>query len=457
MDQGNIGDVSPLYMSYDVTKNYLYDVQVRSLEEYSMMVSVIHSFECDEAVGEIRRLLLVQGEEDTNNLFMIVKNHLPINSLIRVILKEVNVTIQLIYDEMKRFLGTILGSDKSIFIGNFVFNWQGVINPRETVLRVIKSTTLSVKEKFEISCRYLFDEHEISTLFNNLTQEDKDYYFNFGNFTVLHDFFIFNWVMTLNVQYLEEFNERLLGMHDLVFINYVIFHFNSEMAVKHLFDNIPLADHNDKYEILDRIILEPENHIINIVMYMLFTLNEDALFHRYAYEILTRLVKNSRWHDTFIRYFRLLRNHVENDMYLSLIYDVLMGMRHLLKIEDGVGKYTTIWREFVQLIPIRETNFMRNTFGQEYAKKVFELLTYQDINLINLFLSIDIEENQNVTNKFYELTTIYFDSFAEAFRQNSNNIGMFLRMVIKSEDQVTQLLTRLQFTEEEVLRIMSSN
>ncbi|KAL7630938.1 UNVERIFIED_CONTAM: hypothetical protein RMT77_018778 [Armadillidium vulgare] len=118
-----------------------------------------------------------------------------------------------------------------------------------------------------------------------------------------------------------------------------------------------------------------------------------------------------------------------------------MEIRIMLKL--GLRKYFTLWDEFVQLIPIREINFMKNMNEKDYAEKVFHLFTYQDIKLINFFITTDIGENGNIGDAFYELATTYFDLFAKVYHQCSNNNESFLKKVIKSEDKISLLLPRL--------------
>ncbi|RXG55011.1 hypothetical protein Avbf_12872, partial [Armadillidium vulgare] len=71
-----------------------YGVQVKSLRESCKLKAVLNSFECDEAVQEMRRMLIDKGQKDTSNLFTIVKNDLGIEILPWCIEEEVSLVIQ---------------------------------------------------------------------------------------------------------------------------------------------------------------------------------------------------------------------------------------------------------------------------------------------------------------------------------------------------------------------------
>ncbi|KAL7630939.1 UNVERIFIED_CONTAM: hypothetical protein RMT77_018779 [Armadillidium vulgare] len=448
MNQYNNTGTNPLYLNYDLSKNYLCGVQVKSLRESCKMRAVVNSFKCLEAVQEMRRMFIDKGQKDTSNLFTIVKKDLRIEILPCCVKEEVSLVIQQVYDEIKRFLTMInLESDRPLFAGNFAFNWQGGINPRETVLRALDRNIFSAREQFEFSCKYLFDQDIILRYFNKLIPHNIELYFNgYLNASKSHTFLIFYWLFKFSTEYFED--------HEAYTENRVNIHFMSEIFFDSQYKLIPCTELAIKYlfgifkvilsyrDFVDHLIREPETPRINILMYLLFNLRDEKIFTRYAYEILTRLIENPRWHAIFIKYFTLLRNHVEASKYLSLVFNVLMEIRIMLKL--GLRKYFTLWDEFVRLIPIRENNFMKNMNEKDYAEKVFHLFTYEDIKLINLFISTDIGENGNIGDAFYELATTYFDMFAEVYHQCSNNNESFLKKIIKSEDKVSHLLPRLR-------------
>ncbi|KAL7638163.1 UNVERIFIED_CONTAM: hypothetical protein RMT77_011788 [Armadillidium vulgare] len=474
MDQDDNEDINSLYLNYDLSTNYLYGVQVKSLKETSMLQAVVNSFGCDEAVQKFTSELQGLDDEDANNLFYIVANKLQIQSLPMTLVFEVRLVIVQVFDEIKRFLASIfLHSDKYFFLGNFVFNWQGGINSRETVLRVLNRNILSTRERFEFSCKYLFDENLILTHFNNLIPYDIEQYFiNYLDISTVHRFLIYCWVWKFSVGHFNmaltnfEVWRNYLFANSTFFTRFFSFVLYNELAVKYLFEifnNIIPSSYSDLFEnfgnvsvyhyVLHDLLREPYSLKINSVMYLLFQLREDEFFTVYAYEILSKLIKNSRWHDTFIRYFRLLRFHVRNGRYLSLIHTVLIKMWVRLKAGGNARKCINIWRTFIQLIPIWEENFMINTYGREYVEMCFQLFTYQEIDLIEMFLFIGSNNNINVSDAFYELATTYFDLFAEVYRQCSNNIESFLRKVITSEDEVSHLLMRLRYSTSSSFRI----
>ncbi|KAL7642905.1 UNVERIFIED_CONTAM: hypothetical protein RMT77_006194 [Armadillidium vulgare] len=467
MDQDDNEDINSLYLNYDLSRNYLYGVQVKSLKETSILQAVANSFECDEAVQNLERMLPALDDEDANNLFAIVENNLPIQSLPTTLVNEVRLGIVQVFDEIKRFLALIfLHSDKFFFLGNFFFNWQGGIDSRETVLRVLNRNIFSTREMFEFSCKYLFDEDLILTYFYNLIPFDIEQYFiSYLDISKVHRILIYFWVWKFSVGHFKMAltNGEVNFIRFFVFFNFVLC---TDLAVKNLFENfnnnIP-SSHFDLFEnvdvvsvypnVLHDLIEEPYSHRINSLMYLLFQLREDELFTVYAYDILSKLIMNSRWHDTFIMYFRLLRFHVDINYYLILIYIVLMEIWFKFKTRGNVRKYINIWRTFIQLIPIWEENFMINTYGREYVEVCFQLFTYQEIDLIKMFLHIDSNYNINVSDAFYELATTYFDLFAEVYHLCSNNIESFLKQVITLEDKVSHLLMRLHYTPSDSFRV----
>ncbi|RXG51437.1 Protoporphyrinogen oxidase [Armadillidium vulgare] len=87
MNQYNNTGTNPLYLNYDLSTNYLCGVQVKSLRESCKLKAVVNSFECDEAVQEMRRMFIDKGQKDTSNLFTIVKKDLA-NRNCHVVLKK---------------------------------------------------------------------------------------------------------------------------------------------------------------------------------------------------------------------------------------------------------------------------------------------------------------------------------------------------------------------------------
>ncbi|RXG51436.1 Glycosylated lysosomal membrane protein B, partial [Armadillidium vulgare] len=287
-------------------------------------MAVVNSFECDEAVQEMRRMLIDGGQNDTSNLFTIVKNDMGIE-ILPWFIEEVSLVIQQVYDEIMRFLATIcIENDRLLFVGNFVFNRQGGINPRETVLRALDRNIFSAREQFEFSCKYLFDEEKILKYFKNLIPHNIEIYFNgFLNASKLHTFSIFYWVIKVSTEYFENVGSYPEITDDFFFIHKTFIDspykliLCSEIAIQYLFENL--------YHIfvcpniVDRLIREPETHRINILMYFLFYFGEDDVFTR-------------------------------------------------IMLKLGLRKYFTLWDEFVQLIPIREINFMKNMNEKDYAE-----------------------------------------------------------------------------------------
>ncbi|KAL7638164.1 UNVERIFIED_CONTAM: hypothetical protein RMT77_011789 [Armadillidium vulgare] len=463
MEQDHNRDLSSLYLTYDLDTNHTNEAHNMSRQEISIFNAVVHSFDRYRPVKELIRMLIDEEDNDTSYLFTIVESDLP-KEILQENLVKVRVTIRLVYDEIKRFIAKVnLKEDKYLFVGNFVFTCQGAIHPRQTVRRVFTSTIFSTIEKFEFSCKYLFDRDIILSCFNKLIPYNIEGYLkDHFNPKGLHRFLICYWVLKFYSDLSEQPHPDIqnnLGLFYTIFSNLsnkfilcteLAFQYSSEnineipifLNIQNFLEN---RDSSVNHTIVDEL-MRVSNNRINILMYFLFKVRVDELFTKYAYEILTKLIKNSRWHGIFIRYFRLLRSYVKINNYLSLIYTVLMEMWIFIEIEGDNGKYNTMWREFKQLIPFNRNHFLKNIYRKKYARKVFNLFTYQDIKLIDLFLSID---NEDIGCTFYELATTYFNLFAKVYRQCSNNNEMFLMEVIKSEDQVSHLLTRLYFTPSE--------
>ncbi|KAL7630083.1 UNVERIFIED_CONTAM: hypothetical protein RMT77_019784 [Armadillidium vulgare] len=455
------------YFTYDLSTNYVFEQPIRFLKETCSWIAVLNSYQSNEAVQEIRRMLLNQDLEDTSNLFVIVElNVLRIEILPNRLVNEIRVVIRLVYNEIKRFLATIfLEADKLLFVGNFDFNCQGGINPRETVLRVINSNnTFSLREQFEFSCKYLFDEKKVYTYFVDLIPHNIDGYFIYGDGSLeeLHIDLIHLWIWKFSESSYIPDDERVYD--DIEYFKSIFFHEDyqfsqcTELAVHYSLENTDdtsvllgirnLVENNNfvfYIGIFDRLMLEPESHRINISIYLITRLGLETLFPNYAYEIVTKLAKNSRWYDTFNSFFLLLRPHVPTRKYISLTYTVLTEMWSLIKIEGNYGKYNNIWNEFDQLVPIRGRNFMKETYLRVYARKVFELFEHKDSKLIHLLLSIDIRDNEDTGNAFYELAKKYFKLFADFCCKCSNLIESFLVEIIQSEEKVSYLLMRLYF------------
>ncbi|KAL7630159.1 UNVERIFIED_CONTAM: hypothetical protein RMT77_019703 [Armadillidium vulgare] len=436
-------DVNSLYLNYDLKTNYLHhdEIEVKSLQELCILTAVVKAFECDEAVKEIRQ---ISNDEHADNLFAVVENKLPMKELPPKFVKEIKLEIRLVFKEIYRFLESIFWEDKFAFLGNFEFNWQGAINPRKTVLKVLNCSQLTRQEKFEFSCKYLFDEEIIRMYFNDLG-ETQNYYTNPNNFVGLFGYLNYYWVSRIQGQlqrppaYLPQ-----IGNHELVsstfFIQYIKSPYCAEIGVQFLFENLAPSESVVKQVIKNLFEINSlKYHAINVSMYLLCKIQNYRMFRKYSDAILIKLIKNPRWHDIFIRYFKILRFQICHDLKLFKI--VIKELMSIIKLEGTGGKYYFILKDFIKLIPSISKTIMRE--NDEYALLVFSLFVYKDIETIKpLFYSHPIS-NLNVWDAFYEFVSKYSNKllFRDYF---PSVVEEFIRETLESEDKISELLTKLK-------------
>ncbi|RXG56298.1 hypothetical protein Avbf_12653 [Armadillidium vulgare] len=292
----NINKNTNLYCKYDLSTNYLHEVQIKSLEKICILTAVVNAFEYAEALEEIRRLFLGHGQNNPGNLYMIVLNILGVKYLPRYFKREILLTIKLVHEEIERFLKSIfLESDKSLFIGNYVFNWQGGIDPRQTVLKVLNSNKLSPMKKFEFSCKYLLDEQIIQSYFEVLTPNIQNFYSNseiyFGPFHSIISYFIKKFRSHLQWQPVGfEDTSDIKIKSCKFFLSYLKSNYCTVIGVQFLFENFSLCHFHTSKAFKYLLTQESRDHKINISVYLICRLHNDVLINRFAFDILTNLI-----------------------------------------------------------------------------------------------------------------------------------------------------------------------
>ncbi|KAL7638159.1 UNVERIFIED_CONTAM: hypothetical protein RMT77_011784 [Armadillidium vulgare] len=436
-------DMNSLYLNYDLKTNYLHhdEIEVKSLQKLCILTAVVKAFECDEAVEEMRQL---SKDEHADNLFAVVENKFPIKELPPKFVKEIQLEIRLIFKEIYRFLMSISREDKFEFLGNFVFNWQGAINPLETFLKVLNCSTLTRQEKFEFSCKYLFDE-KIRTMYFNDLDEPQSYYTNPNNFVGLFGYLNYNWVSRIQ-RLLQRSPAHLqqIGNHELIssifVIQYIQLPYCAEIGVQFLFENLAPSESAIDQVIENLFQMNSHNYTINVSMYLLCKIQNNDMFRKYSDAILIKLIKNPRWHDIFIRYFKILRFPVREDLKLFKI--VIKELTFLIKLEGKGGKYYSILKDFIKLIP--STSKTKMEVHVEYASLVFSLFVYKDIETIKPLFYYHPRSNLDVYDAFYEFVSKY-SNMPSLFRDYSPSVvEEFIRETLQSEDQISELLTKLK-------------
>ncbi|KAL7638166.1 UNVERIFIED_CONTAM: hypothetical protein RMT77_011791 [Armadillidium vulgare] len=443
----NIEDLNRLFLNYDLSINYLQidGEEFKSLQKLCILTAVAHAFECNEAIEEIKNILQSQS---TGTLYSIVSNKLRIQLIPFYFVNEIKLTIRLVYEEIKGFLTPIIWEDKFLFLGNFVFNWQGAINPRETVLKVLNCSTLPISRKFEISCKYLFDEQIITTYLNDLGGIDV-FFSIYNNFVGLSSYLYYYWVRKIQTQLQRPpTNLQQMGTHQLIshifFLMYTQSDCCTEIGVQYLFENIAPPTLVVNKAIVNLLTNERRCPRINIAIYLLCQMRDDAILNGCSFHILENLVKNSRWHGIFIRYFSILRYRIDVQGYIELVTTAMLKFDCCIKTEGKDGKYFIILKDFINLIPTTAKRMMMSDFPRIYVSLIFCLFVYEDIELIRTLLTFDLEIHLDFGYTFYIFANTYIDLFEQLYhhyrRQTSRNIETILRRIVSSEDQVSHLL-----------------
>ncbi|KAL7638160.1 UNVERIFIED_CONTAM: hypothetical protein RMT77_011785 [Armadillidium vulgare] len=435
-------DRNLLYLNYNLNTGYLShdEVEVVSLQKLCILTAVVKAFECDEAVKEMRKFLNAQGD----NLFGVVENILSVELLPPKFAKEIKLEIRLVFKEMYRFLESIFWKDKFAFLGNFVFNTQGSIHPRNTVLKVLNCSTLKVERKFEFSCKYLFDEEIIRMYFIDLG-DSQNFYSNSSTFYGLFGFIYHYWVWKIRR---PPADLKRVDKHGLMccsfFLSYIQTDYCTDIGVQFLFENfkpiVSVVSAAIESLLASETFTFPK---INVLMYLIYQIRDNNGFNRHSYMILVNLIKNPRWHDMFIRYFTILKNEVDGSLYIKLLSAVITKLLYMINVEGKGGKYFIILKDFIELIPITAKRTMKNNFYTRYVLICFSLLVCEDIEIIrSLFWESHIIRNVDVSEALYALVTGSIHLFSKVHGFPSSNIERFLRKVIKSEDQISELLRK---------------
>ncbi|KAL7638156.1 UNVERIFIED_CONTAM: hypothetical protein RMT77_011781 [Armadillidium vulgare] len=405
MDQENNENVDTLYLNYDLSEGLLYHdgVELKSLRKLSILTAVVDVLNCDEAVEEIRNLYLGDNPENFN-LDSVVRNILGIDILPPPLKIEFEVAIRFVSMEILSFLSSFCDEDMPLFFGNFVFNWQGVINNRKTVQKVLRSSnSLSLKRKFAFSCVYVFDRDLITDLYNLLPLENvfSDW---FPNNCRLFEALIFYWIVriskphqTLPIELQQRANQQI--SNSTFFLSYLDSPYCTEIGAQFLFEHLSLPN-SIIHQAIGKLLFDPRFQKFNISMYLMFQLRECEVFNRFSYEILTNLLTNPRWHDCFLRYFRILMHEVEKDRFVKLVNTAISEMALMTGLEGKYGKSFSILKDFIILILKLRKQYMERTQTKEYARAVFKLYKFQDVVLITILLFTNEEDFINIGNKF---------------------------------------------------------
>ncbi|KAL7630158.1 UNVERIFIED_CONTAM: hypothetical protein RMT77_019702 [Armadillidium vulgare] len=437
-----------LYLDYNLSTGFLhqYEVETPSLQKLSIMSAIVSAFNCDEAVEEIRNLNFDDDQENAN-LVRVVKNKVGVTKLPNSLRRRVEADCRLIYIEIIDFLSSISPQYRSFFFGNIVFNCQGVVNPRETVLKILSCNSLSVNTKFVFSCLYLFDRDIIATYYHYLSPEDQ-YIYHDQNYYGLPALLIFYWTARIHRNPERPADLQQITDHEILssafFLYYIDSEFCTQIGTQYLFEHLTPSN-CVLSQAIRNLFRKPKNHRFNICMYLIFQILKYRMFCKYSYEILTNFIKNSRWQDCFLLYFSILRFNVGRNKYMPLLNTVITETEFMIRIEGVCGEFYYILEDFIILIPSVVKKYLERMHRRDYANIVFTLFKYHDFQLINSLLFTN-EENENIGDKFYELTKAYPDLIKTTYRPYSTCDESFLNKVISSEEIFLDLLTRLRFS-----------
>lgn len=451
MLEGDNKDFKSLYVNYNLSTGQLHhdENEVKSLQSLCILSAVINAFESFEVIQEMKRQYFSQSPQNYNNLLEIVKEKVGVKSLPRCFTKDIELTIHFLCKEIESFLSSfIVFRFSGFFLGNLVFNCQGTINPRLTILKALSYNTYDLPTNFEFSCLYSFDRYLIEDYFNDLPPGFQLHYSNPQVFSV-PEVLIFYWVTKI-LREPQESPEAVPHRFDHEIISSSFFHFYLKsyfctvIGVQYLFENLTPPNFIVLQAIRNILREEPESYRsyrFNILMYLILQLQDNSIFIEYSYQILINLITNPIWQDIFIRYFKVLKNYVPEDMYIQLTKIVVTEMRYLIKMDGKYGKYFTILKDYVTRIPELMVRHIERTQNRQYANLVFLLTGYEDIELINPLLST--EKDVDIGDKFYELAKSYPDLFTSAYCLVSEKDESFLMKVVKSEKKLLDLLSKL--------------
>ncbi|KAL7630796.1 UNVERIFIED_CONTAM: hypothetical protein RMT77_018989 [Armadillidium vulgare] len=202
---------------YDLSHNLVNYVgeEFVSLFNHSLILSIANAYKDPEIIEEIKKTL--DSLEDPKNLtdndvFKIDElQYMTIDKMYEssiIILDlyysnrrpDYELMLHLMFMQILDFFikGAMRNSiPLDLYLKNLIFNSQGSINLKKTILRILQGSTLPLTSKFEVACHYFIGNCFIRNLYNSDKSENEGKYFT-ANPKFIKDYSLYYWMWQIH-------------------------------------------------------------------------------------------------------------------------------------------------------------------------------------------------------------------------------------------------------------------
>ncbi|KAL7637729.1 UNVERIFIED_CONTAM: hypothetical protein RMT77_011338 [Armadillidium vulgare] len=448
-------------LSYDLAQNYIFGLELASLEYFSAFSLVTFIFKSEKIINEIRSLEYRCITDFKEEWIVIVKNveKMALECIIMKSLSNlIKVVVSFTAEEIRHFISKNTFFDRRLFLKNFVYTSQGTINTYKTVLEILKKDELTNEVKFEIACHYFLGKSIIKNYYENLPHSSREEYLYSVDVCPLRMRIpIFYWYYRLNIinmidlrrslnnyfkelePILKNFNEdaspfKILLMWTIVYSN--------DVAVSYLCRKISeIIPQTFIKEFLNRHCLgRPRQCSSNIYMYLYF----DNRSRNFTLDLdenhnMLQMITSHRWICILFKILDDFHEHLTNLDYFILLAIIVEVLCWNLRMNLFSKSYREILKTYINIMPSTTKDYIMND-EREYIDLLEFLLYERDKEIIQIILSIGISETffdeVNFSPILEELDFTLIDQCMEGISSKNVAINLKLKLFLKHVKEV---------------------
>ncbi|KAL7637733.1 UNVERIFIED_CONTAM: hypothetical protein RMT77_011342 [Armadillidium vulgare] len=409
---------------YDLAQNFLFGEELKSLQHLCVSSIVSFIFKSEEVIKEIvsldlRKILEFEAVEDLDVTIKKVEE----KALEQISLKHLHNLVREIVlftaSEIYTFLFKNKFFDRRLFLKNFVYTTQGTINTYKTVLEILKIGDLNNNLKFKIACFYFIEESVINYL-NKLPESSREdlllcesedmatyvpisYWYNHLNF--LGEERLKNVIKEYYVRETQIANRYKRKPFFTAFLLWAVC-FANDTAVSYLCLNSVEKKKYLKDLFLGNCFRPHHQGLSNIYMYLYFDskIGVMVLYPNQRNDFL-QVILSHRWVCLLLKISKAFLESYGHFDTLCILSIIIGNLCRSIRKNIFSGKYRETLQKFINIIPPKEKDFIRNQF--KYIDLVESLLYSKDKECIQIILGIGIP------NRFLEDHTNFYPMLKE--------------------------------------------
>ncbi|KAL7631528.1 UNVERIFIED_CONTAM: hypothetical protein RMT77_018168 [Armadillidium vulgare] len=392
------------FLRYDLSEDYIQGAEIVDLQLLSSSVIIGKVFSHPFVLKKVKKIGRLNLEKDTvlvNNLWRVIedlviektKSIIP-HEIFRINVKPVIYVVgRQIYELLKKSVAFF--GDESLFLSNLVFNSEGIISTRGTILEILNRSDINVTFKFEIACKYFAGEDIVIRYLQQLPASFVKWVFKYNYFTCGSSctaIYFWFWHINRKTNILRNirrrFGIRRMGPHFNIDDTCVraaeirIFQWalaiGNETAIQFIYDNF-ISRYPDEVRILNfqfSVGCKYDYNVTNILLYFSSHMKEREFlpiwFALARFNILKDMIKQVRMHNAFLHLTERLQSKFLYFKFVDLLVEIIIIIYRTALTGNQIRCFIDLLRRYLNYVP----HTVLTSFGMQGDKLYFQILEY---------------------------------------------------------------------------------